>query len=93
MANTYLENCGLELIQHPITRVRVVRVDGTWRVQYQRKPKWWIDGYFWYTEGVYSGSNYSTAFDHSQQLINNGYYTRLEYKKKEVFEVQDIERQ
>ena len=85
MYSRYVHDHGMELVQVPIKRVRVIRLDGRWCVQCQRASKW--IGWYWFTLSIHSNTDYYDARKQADLLTNNGYYTTLKYKK-EVFEVE-----
>ena len=76
---------GLEVVQHPITHVRIHRIDGQWLVEYRRKPKWFVDGYWWFNDGKYV--EYNEAMARAELLAGRGYYTYTRYKSVK-FEVE-----
>jgi hypothetical protein len=80
-----ITDLGLEVVQHPITHVRIHRTDCQWLVEYRRKPKWFVDGYWWFNDGKYV--EYNEAMARAELLKARGYYTYTRYKS-EKFEVE-----
>lgn len=79
-----LADAGLEIVQHPITHVRIHRTDGRWLVEYRRKPKWFIDGFWWFNDGKYV--QYTDALARVEILKERGYYTFTRYINR-IFKV------
>ena len=79
-----LAEVGLEVVQHPITHVRIHRIDGQWLVEYRRKPKWLVDGFWWFNDGKYI--EYTDAYERAATLKERGYYTYIRYRS-DKFEV------
>jgi len=65
-----LENLGLEIIKHPIKRVRLQFHSGLWYVEYQRPARYYVDGWWWFDDSTHP--EYADAFKRAQQLANDG---------------------
>ena len=61
-----LEDAGYEVIKHPIKRVRVQFHAGLWYVEYQRKPQFLIDGWWWFDDSKYP--EYKDAYNRAIAL-------------------------
>lgn len=81
-----LAETGFEIATHPITHVRIHRTDGQWLVEYRRKPKWIVDGWWWFNDGKYV--EYMDARERAELLKARGHYTYLRYLSNE-FEVEE----
>lgn len=77
--NTSMDSLGLEYVKLPITAVRIHRTDGQWLVEFRRKPKWLIDGWWWFNDGKYV--SYTDASERASKLSSQGYYLKLRYKR------------
>jgi hypothetical protein len=73
---TSMEDLGLEYVKWPITDVRIHRTDGQWLVEYRRKPKWFLDKWWWFNDGKYV--SYNDANARAVKLASQGHvlYTR-----------------
>lgn len=82
-----LSDIGIECIKSPLLKVRIIRVDGQWCVEYQRQPRWvlGIDKWWWFNDGKYV--DYSDALDRAHKLTAQGYAELPRYISKEVFDV------
>lgn len=76
------ETYGYEEVRYPITHARLSRIEGKWLVQYRRKSRWWIDGFFWFTDSVHT--RFVDAEYRTNMLTNDKYYTRLEPIKRVI---------
>jgi len=88
-----INDLGLEYVKRPILKVRIVRVDGQWLVEYRRQPRWLfgIDGLWWFNDGKYV--EYTEALDRAHKLVAQGYTMTTQYIRKEEFEVSNTEGQ
>lgn len=84
--DTSINDLGLEFVKHPITAVRIHRTDGQWLVEYRRKPKWLIDGWWWFNDGKYVSYNDATA--RASKLSSQGYYLTTRYKRDQYIVTQ-----
>jgi hypothetical protein len=86
-----INDLGLEYVKTSILKVRIVRVDGQWLVEYRRQPRWifGIDGLWWFNDGRYV--EYTEAQDRAHKLVSQGYTLTLMYIGKEEFEVSQTE--
>ena len=82
-----IEELGLEQILHPIKRVRVQYHAGKWYVEYQRKPKWILDGWWWFDDSIYA--DYGDAYTRAQILAAEGGVKETKHKTLEI-EVKDF---
>ena len=80
-----LDDAGLEVIKHPIKRVRVQFHAGLWYVEYQRQPKYVIDRWWWFDDSKHP--EYKDAFIRGQELANGGGTKEICHKTL-VFEVE-----
>lgn len=85
ITKTDMSELGLEYVQWPITRVRIHRTDGQWLVEYQRKPKWYFDQFWWFNDGKFV--DYTDAQDRAAKLISQGYVLSVRYINAQHFEV------
>jgi hypothetical protein len=72
-----LMDLGMEYAKWPITQVRIHRTDGQWLVEYRRKPKWFLDKWWWFNDGKYV--KYFDAKCRAAQLASQGYIESLRY--------------
>ena len=79
-----LEDIGLEVIKHPIKKVRVQHHAGLWYVEYQRVPKYFIDAWWWFDDSKHP--EYKDAFVRAQELTAEGGIKEIKHKTL-VFEV------
>jgi hypothetical protein len=79
-----LDDAGLEVIKHPIKRVRVQFHAGLWYVEYQRQPKYVIDRWWWFDDSKHPENK--DAFIRGQELANDGGTKEIRHKNL-VFEV------
>jgi hypothetical protein len=88
-----IKDLGLEYVKRPILKVRIVRVDGQWLVEYRRRPRWLfgIDSLWWFNDGKYV--DYTEALDRALKLVSQGYTLSLQYIRKEEFEIPQTEGQ
>jgi hypothetical protein len=54
---TDISDLGLEVIINPIKKVRLQFHAGLWYVEYQRKPKYLLDGWWWFDDSKYPEYN------------------------------------
>ena len=80
-----LDDIGLEIVKYPIKKVRVQFHAGLWYVEYQRKPKYYFDQWWWFDDSIHS--NYSDAAVRAQVLTALGYFEKFEKKKQFILEV------
>lgn len=78
--NLTISDIGMGIVKIPITAVRIHRVDGQWLVEYQRKPQWYFDQWWWFNDGKYVEHN--DAATRAELLREYGYVTVLKYKKE-----------
>ena len=79
-----LEDAGYEVIKHPIKRVRVQFHGGLWYVEYQRPPKYYVDGWWWFDDSKHP--EYKDAFVRAQELAAEGGKKEVRHKTL-IFEV------
>ena len=77
-----ISDLGLEIIKHPITHVRVQPHGSRWYVEYRRKPKYVLDRWWWFNDGLFV--EYTTAKARAIELQDCGYYSKIQYRR-EVF--------
>jgi hypothetical protein len=65
-----IEDLGLEIVYDPITKVRLQFHAGHWYVEYQRKPKYFFDRWWWFDDSKYA--EYNDAFVRAQMLAAEG---------------------
>jgi hypothetical protein len=82
---TNMADLGLEYAQWPITHVRIHRTDGKWLVEYRRKPKYYIDQWWWFNDGTYV--DYTEAQDRAAKLLAQGYVLYVRYRPADVYVV------
>lgn len=56
-ANMNTEDLGLETYYYPINKVRLSFHAGKWYVEYQRKPKYFFDKWWWFDDSVHTEFN------------------------------------
>jgi hypothetical protein len=78
--NMTIADIGMEVIQTPITDVRIHRVDNQWLVEYRRKPKWYFDKWKWFNDGKYVMHNDAAA--RAELLVEYGFVTSVRYKRE-----------
>lgn len=78
-----MSDLGLEYVKWPITNVRIHRVDGQWLVEYRRKPKWFIDKWWWFNDGKYV--NYRDATARAKTLASAGYVQYQRFVRSEYY--------
>lgn len=83
-----IQDLGLYLKKNPIVKVRVTQYNGKWYVEYQRKPKWFLDRWWWFDDSVYS--DFLDAKSRAQKLWEQGYYETLD-KRQFNFDVKNRE--
>jgi hypothetical protein len=79
-----MEELGLEAIIHPVKKVRVHFHAGHWYVEFQRKPKYFIDGWWWFDDSKFA--DYVDAYARAQALVAQGGTKEIRHKTL-VFEV------
>ena len=79
-----LDEAGLEIIKHPIKKVRVQFHAGLWYVEYQRTPKYLVDAWWWFDDSKHP--EYKDAFNRAQELVAEGGTKEMRHKTL-VFEV------
>ena len=72
-----IEDLGLEPVMIPILKVRLQFHAGKWYVEYQRKPKYFFDKWWWFDDSIYS--DYKEAKFRADVLIAQG--AIIEYQK------------
>ena len=65
---TDISELGLEVIIHPIKKVRLQFHAGLWYVEYQRPAKYLIDGWWWFDDSKYA--EYNDAYARAVALAN-----------------------
>lgn len=80
-----IEDLGYEIVQVPITKVRVSCFNSKWYVEYRRKnsnifTKWW-----WFDDSIHS--SYSEANARAQVLTGFGYFEMVKRKNQFILEV------
>ena len=79
-----LSDLGLEIVKNPITQVRLQFHAGHWYVEYRRKPKFFLDKWWWFDDSKHP--EYKDAFIRGQELANDGGTKEIRHKTL-VFEV------
>jgi len=79
-----LDDAGLEIIKHPIKKVRVQFHSGLWYVEYQREPKYFFDRWWWFDDSKHP--EYKDAFLRAQDLAAEGGTKEIRHKTL-IFEV------
>lgn len=79
-----IEELGLELYYEPITDARVVNQSGKWLVEYKRKPLYFFDRWWWFTDGVYH--DYKEAYSRAA-LISSECGIKKVKPKRHIFKV------
>jgi hypothetical protein len=79
-----ISNLGLEIVLNPIKKVRLQFHGGKWYVEYRRKPKYFLDRWWWFDDSTYS--NYIDAVARAHMLAAQGGTESLE-RKTEFFVV------
>jgi hypothetical protein len=82
-----LEDLGLEIVKHPITKVRVQFHAGKWYVEYRRQAKYIFDRWWWFDDSIYS--DYKDAYVRAQTLASDGGVSEIKHKALE-FDVKDF---
>ena len=82
-----LDDLGLEIVKHPITKVRLQFHAGKWYVEYRRKPQFFFDRWWWFDDSIYA--DYKDAYVRAQTLAAEGGASEVKYKTIE-FDVQDF---
>ena len=65
---TDISDLGLEVIFHPIKKVRLKHHGGYWFVEYQRPAKYLLDGFWWFDDSKYA--EYNDAYARAVALAN-----------------------
>ena len=78
-----LSDLGMEIIHHPILQVRLQFHGGRWYVEYQRKPKYFFDRWWWFDDSTHA--EYNDAFVRAQQLAAQGGVKELRHKVATIF--------
>jgi len=81
-----LDDMGLEIVKYPIKKVRVQCHAGLWYVEYQRKPKYYFDKWWWFDDSKHP--EYKDAFIRAQELAAEGGTKEMRHKTIE-FTVQE----
>jgi hypothetical protein len=63
---TDISDLGLEVILHPIKKVRLQFHNGLWYVEYQRPAKYFVDGWWWFDDSTYP--EYNDAYKRAVEL-------------------------
>lgn len=82
-----LDDLGLEIVKHPITKVRLQYHAGKWYVEYRRTPKYFFDRWWWFDDSLYS--EYKDAYVRAQMLASEGATQEVKHKTIE-FDVKDF---
>ena len=77
-----IEDLGLEIIKHPITHVRVQPHGSRWYVEYRRKPKYFLDGWWWFDDSIFT--DFRDAYNRAQILAAEGGISEV---RKRVIEI------
>jgi len=77
-----IEELGLEIVKHPITKVRVKNYAGKWYVEYQRKPKYFFDKWWWFDDSIFH--TYIDAYNRAQILASEGGISEIKPKNIEI---------
>jgi hypothetical protein len=67
-----IKDLGLYMKKNPVLKVRVTFYSGKWYVEYQRKPQWFLDKWWWFDDGVFN--DFTDARARAQKLWSQGYY-------------------
>lgn len=65
-----ISDLGLEIIREPILQVRVQFHAGHWYVEYRRKPKFFLDKWWWFDDSKHP--EYNDAYVRAQTLAAEG---------------------
>lgn len=85
--NMTISDIGMEVVKIPITHVRIHRADNQWHVEYRRKPQWFFDKWWWFSDGKYV--LHVDAAARAELLTEFGYATSIRYKK-ESYKVNNV---
>jgi hypothetical protein len=80
-----ISDLGLEIVLEPIKKVRLQFHGGKWYVEYRRKPKYFLDRWWWFDDSVYS--HYIDAAARAQMLAAVGGIETMKHKT-EFFDVE-----
>lgn len=67
-----LSDYTLEYETRPIRSVRVKYMSGRWYVIYRRKPRFFFDRWWWFTDSMHT--LYNDAYIRGVQMAEDGYY-------------------
>lgn len=84
----HIDELGLEIIKHPIVSVRVQHHAGKWYVEYRRKPKYYIDKWWWFDDSTFK--DFKDAYNRAQMLATEGGIPEVRQKTIEL-SVKDFE--
>lgn len=73
-----IDDLGLEIVYRPITQVRLQFHAGHWYVEYQRKPKYFFDRWWWFDDSKYA--EYNDAYVRAQMLAAEGGTKEIKHK-------------
>jgi hypothetical protein len=82
-----LDDLGLEIVKHPIKKVRLQFHKGKWYVEFRRQPKYFFDRWWWFDDSIYA--DYKDAYVRAQMLASEGASQEVKYKTIE-FDVTDF---
>lgn len=74
-----LEELGYEIIKHPIMRVRVQQHAGKWYVEYQRKPRYVLDRWWWFDDSIHP--EFKDAYTRAEELSKEGGTKEIKFKE------------
>jgi hypothetical protein len=75
---------GYEILFEPILKVRLRFMDNRWYVEYRRRPKYYLDKWWWFDDSKHV--EYNDAYVRAQTLAAEGAYKILR-RKDEIFNV------
>lgn len=76
-----ISEIGLEEVIYPIKKVRVQHHAGHWYVEYQRKPKYFLDKWWWFDDSKYI--DYKDAVYRAEVLVAQGGTKEIRHKQIE----------
>jgi hypothetical protein len=80
-----LSDHGLEVVKYPITQVRLQFHAGHWYVEYRRKPKFFLDKWWWFDDSKFM--EYTDAIVRAQTLAAEGGTKEIKHLQTQIFNV------
>jgi hypothetical protein len=84
-----LSDLGLEIVKNPITQVRLQFHAGHWYVEYRRKPKFFLDKWWWFDDSKFM--EYADAIVRAQTLAAEGGTKEIKHLQTQIFNVNNGE--